>query len=60
MRRDRVITEDEMASTMQAAMNKASTHMEDSVVASYVALLIGCLIQQNEVGFIMSARGFCK
>lgn len=26
--------------------------MEDSVVASYVALLIGCLLQQNEVAIV--------
>uniref|UniRef100_A0A0N5AM87 WAPL domain-containing protein n=1 Tax=Syphacia muris TaxID=451379 RepID=A0A0N5AM87_9BILA len=42
------LTEDEMAETIQKAMNKASCHMEDSVVASYVALIIGCLMQQNE------------
>lgn len=42
------LTEDEMAETVQKAMNKASSHMEDSVVASYVALIIGCLMQQNE------------
>ncbi|VDN57702.1 unnamed protein product [Dracunculus medinensis] len=43
------LTEDEMIETVQKAMNKASKHMEDSVLASYFALLIGCLLQQNEV-----------
>ncbi|KHN88975.1 Wings apart-like -like protein [Toxocara canis] len=42
------LTEDEMIATVQRAMNKASAHMEDSVVASYTALLVGCLMQQNE------------
>ncbi|CAJ0922165.1 unnamed protein product, partial [Mesorhabditis belari] len=42
------MSEAEMLMHVQSAMNKASAHMEDSVVASYVALLIGCLLQQNE------------
>ncbi|VDM98538.1 unnamed protein product [Thelazia callipaeda] len=42
------LSEDEMVETVQNAMNKASTHMEDSVLASYFALLIGCLLLQNE------------
>lgn len=42
------LTEDEMASALQSVMNKASNHMEDSVIASYVALIVGCLMQQNE------------
>lgn len=40
-----------MIEAVQNAMNKASSHMEDSVLASYFALLIGCLLLQNEVGF---------
>lgn len=28
---------------------KASSHMEDSMIASHLALLIGCVLQQNEV-----------
>ncbi|KAK6054474.1 wings apart-like protein, partial [Cooperia oncophora] len=42
------MNESEMLQAVQDAMSKASAHMEDSVVASYVALLIGCLLQQNE------------
>ncbi|VDO38640.1 unnamed protein product [Haemonchus placei] len=42
------MNESEMLQAVQNAMSKASAHMEDSVVASYVALLIGCLLQQNE------------
>lgn len=43
------LSEDEMVEAVQNAMNKASSHMEDSVLASYFALLIGCLLLQNEV-----------
>jgi len=32
-----------------AALQKAGKHMEDSVVAAYVALLLGCILQENEV-----------
>ncbi|VDK87429.1 unnamed protein product [Litomosoides sigmodontis] len=42
------LSEDEMVEAVQNAMNKASSHMEDSVLASYFALLIGCLLLQNE------------
>ena len=31
------------------ALIKAGKHMEDSVVAAYVALLLGCILQENEV-----------
>ena len=31
------------------ALQKAGKHMEDSVVAAYVALLLGCIVQENEV-----------
>lgn len=30
------------------ALQKAGKHMEDSVVAAYVALLLGCILQENE------------
>lgn len=30
------------------ALQKAGEHMEDSVVAAYVALLLGCILQENE------------
>lgn len=49
------MSESEMLQAVQNAMSKASAHMEDSVVASYVALLIGCLLQQNE-GHASSVR----
>ncbi|CAJ0576857.1 unnamed protein product, partial [Mesorhabditis spiculigera] len=42
------MTEHEMLQHVEVAMNKASAHMEDSVIASYMALLVGCLLQQNE------------
>ena len=31
------------------ALHKAGKHMENSIVAAYVALLVGCLIQENQV-----------
>lgn len=43
-----------MVEAVQNAMNKASSHMEDSVLASYFALLIGCLLLQNEVCFLFN------
>ncbi|KIH57759.1 wings apart-like protein [Ancylostoma duodenale] len=49
------MSESEMLQAVQSAMSKASAHMEDSVVASYVALLIGCLLQQNE-GHVSAVR----
>lgn len=39
-----------MLDCVQNAMGKASAHMEDSVVASYLALAVGCLLQQHDVG----------
>lgn len=33
---------------LQQVMNKASAHMEGSVIASYHALLVGFVLQQNE------------
>ena len=32
-----------------AALHTAGKHMENSIVAAYVALLVGCLIQENKV-----------
>ena len=34
------------------ALHKAGKHMENSIVAAYVALLVGCLIQENQVKII--------
>lgn len=31
------------------ALHKAGRHMEDSIVAAYVALVVGCVIQHNVV-----------
>lgn len=31
------------------ALHRAGKHMENSIIASYVALLLGCLIQDNTV-----------
>ena len=32
-----------------SALQKAGKHMEDSVVAAYVALLMGCIVQSSQV-----------
>ena len=32
-----------------AALHKAGRHMEDSIVAAYLALLIGCVLQDTSV-----------
>ena len=32
-----------------SALHTAGKHMENSIVAAYVALLVGCLIQENKV-----------
>jgi hypothetical protein len=42
--------EEEMQAAIHKIMGKASTQMEDCVMASYLALLIGCLLRENEVG----------
>uniref|UniRef100_A0A1I7ZI56 WAPL domain-containing protein n=1 Tax=Steinernema glaseri TaxID=37863 RepID=A0A1I7ZI56_9BILA len=47
LKRPHEMTEAEMLKTVQDAMNKATLHMEDSVCASYVALLLGCLLQHD-------------
>lgn len=49
VRKDTEMTEDEILQSVQRAMNKASAHMEDSVMASYIGLLLGSLIQKDEV-----------
>jgi hypothetical protein len=48
LRRPVELTEDEIVNAVQTAMNKASAHMEDSMIASYLALFIGCLVQTDE------------
>ncbi|CAB3406173.1 unnamed protein product [Caenorhabditis bovis] len=42
------MNDDDMVNAVQQVMTKAHAHMEDSIIASYLALLIGCLLQQNE------------
>lgn len=43
--------------TFTKALHKAGKHMENSIVAAYVALLVGCLIQGNkECGDIVRAH----
>ena len=43
--------EDDLADeeTFAKALHKAGKHMENSIVASYISLLLGCVIQHNSV-----------
>jgi hypothetical protein len=43
------MNEDEIISALNSAMKKATSHMHDSMTASYIGLLIGCLVQTDEV-----------
>ncbi|KAL8595031.1 hypothetical protein ACOMHN_002010 [Nucella lapillus] len=43
---NKTILEDE--ETFTKALHKAGKHMENSIVASYVGILLGCLIQENK------------
>ncbi|XP_033108230.1 wings apart-like protein homolog [Anneissia japonica] len=38
----------EIKKTINKALKKAGKHMEDSIVASYCALLLGCLLRNNQ------------
>ncbi|CAH1247043.1 WAPL [Branchiostoma lanceolatum] len=40
---------------LSKALHKAGKHMEDSIVSSYVALLLGCFVQESE-GNVESVR----
>lgn len=40
---------DSLLSVCPAALQHAGKHMEDSIVASYTALLLGCLCQGSQV-----------
>lgn len=41
------MNEEDAFRAMQAAMSKVDSHMEDSVFASYLGLVLGCLIQRD-------------
>lgn len=45
------MSENEILNVMRSAMNKASAHMEDSMLSSYIALLVGCIIDTDEVSY---------
>nr|XP_054773584.1 wings apart-like protein homolog [Lytechinus pictus] len=42
-------TEEEIKSSVRKALHSAGKHMEDSIVASYTALLLGCLLRENNL-----------
>uniref|UniRef100_A0A183C950 Coatomer subunit zeta n=1 Tax=Globodera pallida TaxID=36090 RepID=A0A183C950_GLOPA len=43
------MSEDEIVAAIQSAMNKASAHMEDSMIASYCSLVVAILVDSDEV-----------
>ncbi|XP_056017788.1 wings apart-like protein homolog isoform X2 [Ostrea edulis] len=45
--------------TFTKALHRAGKHMENSVIASYVALLLGCLIQDNSI-YVSQVKGHLK
>ncbi|KAL3115791.1 hypothetical protein niasHT_007796 [Heterodera trifolii] len=42
------MSEDEIIAAIQSAMNKASAHMEDSMIASYCSLVVAILVDSDE------------
>uniref|UniRef100_A0A914I1B1 WAPL domain-containing protein n=1 Tax=Globodera rostochiensis TaxID=31243 RepID=A0A914I1B1_GLORO len=42
------MSEDEIVAAIQSAMNKASAHMEDSMIASYCSLVVAILVDSDE------------
>jgi hypothetical protein len=51
LQRPNDMNQDEIINALNLAMKKATSHMQDSMMASYVGLLIGCLIQTDEVSY---------
>lgn len=49
------LNEDDMATALNSAMQKAHAHMQDSMLASYLAMFISCLIQEDR-GLAAEAR----
>ena len=41
---------------MYVVLHTAGRHMEDSIMAAYIALLIGTLIQHKQVSLTFSSR----
>ncbi|PIK34605.1 putative wings apart-like protein-like [Apostichopus japonicus] len=42
-------TQEEIKQSIRRALHTAGRHMEDSIVASYAALLLGCLLRENKL-----------
>lgn len=42
-------TQEEIKQSIRKALHTAGRHMEDSIVASYAALLLGCLLRENKL-----------
>lgn len=40
-------SQDDIEETLKKALQKAGKNMEDSMIAAYIALLLGCIIQDN-------------
>lgn len=45
----KIVNHGVFGSVWLSALHKAGRHMEDSIVAAYIALLLGCVIQDNQV-----------
>lgn len=41
----------EIQETVNSALQKASNHMEDSLIVAYISLLLGCIIKDDQVRF---------
>lgn len=52
------MSESDALQAIQAAMTKADSQMEDSVMASYFGILLGCLIQRDTVSFYLFIFNF--
>ncbi|XP_071808493.1 wings apart-like protein homolog [Asterias amurensis] len=51
------LTEEEIKRSVSKVLHTAGKHMEDSIVASYTALLIGCLVKNNHMN-VTRVRSF--
>ncbi|XP_022111890.1 wings apart-like protein homolog [Acanthaster planci] len=51
------LTEEEIKRSVSKVLHTAGKHMEDSIVASYTALLIGCLVKDNHMN-VTRVRSF--
>jgi hypothetical protein len=58
LQRPNDMNEDEIINAVNSAMKKATAHMQDSMMSSYVGLLIGCLVTDEVKLFNISRLSF--